>query len=496
MPHDQGVTLSKFDLEGKSRSYLVEGGKLVAPLLPEVLEHFYGFISDDPEMSRFFPDQALIDKAKAGQKKHWELLLSGEFTQEYFDSAYRIGRIHPRIGLPFLFYLSGYAQATSYIQKSLLKKYGGGVRFLRKRNFPEIMGAIARAFALDTHLVLDAHFAAEKEEQDLAFKYLTNGIQEMAARDLTKLIPSPKESDYPVRYDPVREAFNGLMLSQREVLQRIQESAASLNIRSNEVAQAAEDLSHRTETQAATLEETAAAVEEISMSMQSSTEATRETNHTVSETRESAAHGSTVVQQAILKMQEIQESASQIAQIINVIDDIAFQTNLLALNAGVEAARAGDAGRGFAVVASEVRGLAQRTADSANEIKSLIEGSTRQVEGGVSLVNETGQALEKMSSDVNRAAVLTSQVASSAEEQATGLSEINVGVSQLDQVTQQNAAMVEEATAATLSMKQDVSMLHDLVGSFRIGDAEGMLSLENDYAQNVDTGSNLRVVGT
>jgi len=495
MSHAQGVTLSKFDLEGKSRSYLVEGGKLVAPLLPEVLEHFYGFISDDPEMSGFFPDQALIDKAKAGQKKHWELLLSGEFTQEYFDSAYRIGRIHPRIGLPFLFYLSGYAQVTSYIQKSLLKKYGGGVRFLRKRNVPEIMGAITRAFALDTHLVLDAHFAAEKEEQDLAFKYLTNGIQEMASRDLTKLIPSSKDSDYPVRYDPVREAFNGLMLSQREVLQRIQDSAASLNIRSNEVAQAAEDLSHRTETQAATLEETAAAVEEISTSMKSSAKATSETNETVNETRQSAAHGSKVVQEAILKMQEIQESASQIAQIINVIDDIAFQTNLLALNAGVEAARAGDAGRGFAVVASEVRGLAQRTAESANEIKSLIEDSTRQVEGGVSLVNETGQALEKMSSDVNRAAVLTSQVASSAEEQATGLSEINVGVSQLDQVTQQNAAMVEEATAATLSMKQDVSMLHDLVGSFRIGDADEVLSLENGYTNNLDTGSNLRVVG-
>ncbi|WP_417699216.1 methyl-accepting chemotaxis protein [Pseudophaeobacter sp.] len=496
MLHEQSIALSKFDLDNKNRSYLVEGGKLVAPLLPEVLDHFYGFISDDPEMSRFFPDQALIAKAKAGQKKHWELLLSGEFTQEYFDSAYRIGRIHPRIGLPFLFYLSGYAQATSYIQESLLNKYVGGLRLFSKRNLPKIMGAIARAFALDTHLVLDAHFAAEKEEQDLAFKYLTNGIQEMAARDLTQLIPSSKESDYPVRYDPVREAFNGLVLSQREVLQRIQESAANLSSRADEVAQSAEDLSHRTETQAATLEETAAAVEEISMSMQSAAEATHETNQTVSETRQSADHGSKVVQEAILKMHEIQESASEISQIINVIDDIAFQTNLLALNAGVEAARAGDAGRGFAVVASEVRGLAQRTAASANEIKSLIEDSTRQVEGGVSLVNETGKALEKMSGDVKRTVVLTSQVASSAEEQATGLSEINLGVSQLDQVTQQNAAMVEEATAAMLSMKQDVSMLHGLVGSFKIGDADGTPSSKIGSPEMVDAGSNLRVVGT
>ncbi len=488
--------LSKFGFDEVVKKYLIEGGELVVPLLPQVLDRFYGVVMDDPEMARFFPNQELMDQAKLGQQKHWEMLLSGAFSEEYFASAYRIGRIHPRIGLPFLFYLSGYAQAVSHIQELLLERNQGILGLFRRHNVPKIISALTRAFSLDTHLVLDAHFSAEKEEQETAFAHLTAGIDRMAARDLTQLIPGPEASDYPERYDPVRKAFNGLICTQRDVLHTIQDAASRLNIRASEVVQSAEDLSQRTESQAATLEETAAAVEQITVSMHASADATSETTKIVHSTRDGAARGGEVVQSAIQKMQDIEDSSHQISQIINVIDDIAFQTNLLALNAGVEAARAGETGKGFAVVASEVRALAQRSADSANEIKSLINVSAGHVEGGVTLVNDTGEALTMIRGDIGRTVELTSEVANSAQQQSTGLGEINVGVSQLDQVTQQNAAMAEQVTAAALSMTEDVGRLNTLIGSFDIGRptigcAEAEAMPESTSAANLRAGCDL-----
>jgi methyl-accepting chemotaxis protein len=172
-------------------------------------------------------------------------------------------------------------------------------------------------------------------------------------------------------------------------------------------------------------------------------------------------------------MDTIAQSAQQISQIIGVIDEIAFQTNLLALNAGVEAARAGEAGRGFAVVASEVRALAQRSADAAKEIKTLISASSAQVDHGVKLVAETGHALERILAQVNDINHVVAEIATGAREQATGLAEINAAINQMDQVTQQNAAMVEQSTAASRSLSQDTDKLSGLVSQFRVGSGGG-----------------------
>ena len=188
-----------------------------------------------------------------------------------------------------------------------------------------------------------------------------------------------------------------------------------------------------------------------------------------------AERSSEIVSDAVKAMSEISSSARQISQIIGVIDEIAFQTNLLALNAGVEAARAGDAGRGFAVVASEVRALAQRSADAAKEIKALISASTAQVNVGVNLVGQTGEALTSIASNVTEITQLVNEIAASAQEQATGLIEVNSTVSQMDQVTQQNAAMVEQATAAAAGLKSDAGELTRLVGQFQIGGGGGMI---------------------
>jgi methyl-accepting chemotaxis protein len=236
-----------------------------------------------------------------------------------------------------------------------------------------------------------------------------------------------------------------------------------------EISTAADDLSRRTEQQAASLEETAAALGEITNTVRKTAAGATHARQAVSTAKSDAEKGGEVVRQAVNAMSGIEKSSQQIGQIIGVIDEIAFQTNLLALNAGVEAARAGDAGRGFAVVASEVRALAQRSADAAKEIKSLISTSTAQVEDGVELVGETGKALERIFSQIAEIDTIVSEIATSAQDQATGLQEVNTAVTQMDQVTQQNAAMVEESTAASHTLSQETEELTRLIGRFQIG---------------------------
>ncbi len=278
---------------------------------------------------------------------------------------------------------------------------------------------------------------------------------------------------FPQEYETLRASFNATVATLKTTLAEVVGTADSIRSGASEITQASDDLSRRTESQAATLEQTAAALEEMTISVKSAADGARGVESAMDDARHEAERSGEVVHNAVSAMTEIEGSSSQIAQIIGVIDDIAFQTNLLALNAGVEAARAGEAGRGFAVVASEVRALAQRSADAATEIKSLIGASSIQVGRGVDLVGKAGDALSLIVERVNNISQLISNIAVGASEQSTGLSEINTGVIQLDQVTQQNAAMVEEATAASHLLDSDAARLADLVAGFRFGGAAG-----------------------
>jgi methyl-accepting chemotaxis protein len=231
--------------------------------------------------------------------------------------------------------------------------------------------------------------------------------------------------------------------------------------RSREVSQSADDLAKRTEQQAASLEETAAALDEITANVSNSSKRAEEARTVTIKANESARHSGIVVANAVDAMGKIERSSSQISSIISVIDEIAFQTNLLALNAGVEAARAGEAGKGFAVVAQEVRELAQRSAKAAKEIKDLIRNSSVDVESGVKLVSETGDILKTIEGYIVTINQHMDSIATSAREQAVGLSEVNTAVNQMDQVTQQNAAMVEEANAAGATLASEAARLRD-----------------------------------
>ena len=311
----------------------------------------------------------------------------------------------------------------------------------------------------------DAEQAAEAEAMVIAVKALGEGLERLAAGDVTYR----QQTVLAPGYEKLRTNLNSAMGQLQTLVSSIIANVSVLRTGTGEITQAADDLSRRTEQQAASLEQTAAALDEITATVQKTAEGAGQVRAVVSRTQADAEHSGEIVRQAVTAMSGIEESSRQISQIIGVIDEIAFQTNLLALNAGVEAARAGDAGRGFAVVASEVRSLAQRSAEAAKEIKALIQNSARQVDSGVRLVGETGQALGRIVVQVGEINVAVAGIASSAQEQATGLHEVNTAINQMDQVTQQNAAMVEQSTAASHALAQETDALVRLTSRFQVG---------------------------
>ncbi len=321
------------------------------------------------------------------------------------------------------------------------------------------------ALTADERRAKEVASAATAKESALVVSSLAEGLERLAQGDLTFRVTA----DFPGDYAKLKNDFNGAMGSLQETMKVIAASTDGLRTGADEIAHASDDLSRRTEQQAASLEETAAALDELTATVRRTASGARQASDVVSTTRGEATHSGQVVHQAVSAMGEIEKSSGQISQIIGVIDEIAFQTNLLALNAGVEAARAGEAGRGFAVVAQEVRALAQRSAEAAKEIKTLISSSTQQVSQGVSLVGQTGEALQRIVAKVGEIDALVTEIAASAAEQATGLNEVNTAVNQMDQVTQQNAAMVEQSTAATHSLKGETAELVRLMARFQVG---------------------------
>jgi methyl-accepting chemotaxis protein len=311
--------------------------------------------------------------------------------------------------------------------------------------------------------------AQRAQEQAAVVTSLASGLSSLSEGNLQAQILET----FPADYEQLRKDFNAAVGSLSETLGQVRTGSDAMRTGADEIAHASDDLSRRTEQQAASLEETAAALDEITATVKTTAAGARRASETVALAKSEAVRSGEVVAQAVQAMGDIKTSSQEISQIIGVIDEIAFQTNLLALNAGVEAARAGDAGRGFAVVAQEVRALAQRSAQAAKEIKSLISASSQQVGQGVELVGETGRALDKIVAQVADIDALISEIAASAQEQATGLAEVNTAVNQMDQVVQQNAAMVEQSTAATHALKSETAELNRLISRFRTGAGQG-----------------------
>ncbi|MEH3101062.1 globin-coupled sensor protein [Sphingomonas adhaesiva] len=427
---------------------------------PDALRHLYDHIRSQPDASAFFGSSQAMDHARDKQLEHWLALFAGTPDDRYEARAQQIGNVHARIGLSPSWYISSYARILSDILPRMLR-WSPTRPFARREAAATLL---VRTALMDMEIALSAYFTAEQAARRDVTDRLSRALTALAQGDFSR----PLE-DVPADYAQIATDFEEMRTRVCATLTEVTGAATRITASSGEINQASSDLSMRTEQQAATLEQTAAAMQEITATVDDTATSSARANQAVATMRGQIEASGVLVGDAIGAMRRIEASSGEISEIIAVIDGIAFQTNLLALNAGVEAARAGDAGKGFAVVASEVRALAQRSADAARDVKARITGSGEQVEEGVRLVTRTADALGQIVTHITEVSGLVSGIAQAAEAQAGSLRQVNTAVGEMDGVTQQNAAMVEEATAAARSLAGEAQELSQRVSTFRLG---------------------------
>lgn len=430
--------------------------------LDTALTAFYDAISAKPELAAFFSSTQQMGRAKGMQAQHWQAVFRDGVDQRFFDRALKIGNVHARIGLEPHWYIGAYAMVLDHLVMEVVAP--GWQRYLPwKRAQAQQIATLIKVSLLDIDLALSAYFADMKEKtRVIVSDNLGTALEQLAQGDLTVSVEG-----FPEEYRKVEQDFNAATAALGGTIAQVVAGVNAMTTGSSEIRFAADDLSRRTEEQAANLEETAAAVAQTTQKVQQTAEVAGKARATIQSATRMADDGSSIVAEAVGAMDQIEKSSSEINNIISVIDSIAFQTNLLALNAGVEAARAGETGKGFAVVASEVRALAQRCAEAADEVKSLITVSSQHVSNGVDLVSRSGEAFAAITRGVAELSQAIETIADSTDVQAESLSQINTVVGDLDRSTQQNAAMAEQCTAAATSLAREAQQLGDAFAAFR-----------------------------
>ena len=474
---DLDTRLNFIRLDEKGRSALRNLKPALKKALPGALDDLQAQMRAFPQARGGARDDGRAQNIQARQAGHWDRVLDGRF-----DSV-EAGELRNESGADPSWHVAGHALVLEGLIKAAVAELwprgilssksgaaeaGEAIAALVKVGLVDLglaAGAYARQGEAERQASASTETAAADAQAQLV-RTLADSLGRLSAGDLTAQVDGVAPE-----YRQLKDDFNSAVAALREAMSAIAANTDGIRNGADEIAQSSDDLSRRTEHQAASLEETAAALDQLTANVKKSAAGARQASEVVDGAKREAQHSGEVVRQAVEAMGEIEKSSHQISQIIGVIDEIAFQTNLLALNAGVEAARAGEAGRGFAVVAQEVRALAQRSAEAAKQIKGLISASSAQVGAGVDLVGQTGDALDRIVAKVAEVDGLVADIAASAQEQATGLAQVNTAVNEMDQVTQQNAAMVEEATAATHTLRGEAAELIRLVSGFRLGAA-------------------------
>ncbi|MBT9373285.1 globin-coupled sensor protein [Rhizobium sp. CSW-27] len=483
MPSDEKLQhlkdrLDFIGLDEGQRRILAQMRPLLAGAIGPALDGFYAKASRDPHTASFFRDAAHVAHAKGRQVQHWDGIASGRYDEAYVDAVSTVGRTHARLGLEPRWYIGGYAMIVEGIIKAVIGQQLKGFLIEKKAKAVEQqLCAVVKAALLDMDYAISVYLealAAERAkteaerakaaaEQQEALQAIDTALDQLAARDLTAQVRQALAADF----EKIRSNYNRSVTELSDALSEIGGAVDQVRAEVTGISSATDDMAKRAEQQASALEQTAATLEQITTISAATAKRTVDVQQIVQASSEETLRSGEVVRQAITAMQDIENSSQKMTQIIGVIDEIAFQTNLLALNAGVEAARAGDQGKGFAVVAQEVRELAQRSAAAAREIKELIDRSSADVNRGVSLVNRTGEALVTIGERVNSINEHINSIAQSAREQSSGINEINTAVRSMDQITQRNAALMEETSASTQNLVAISGSLSELLGRFR-----------------------------
>ncbi|NTE56433.1 PAS domain-containing protein [Agrobacterium tumefaciens] len=434
----------------------------VVKLATEITRQKLSAAEDAGKLSALSRAQAVIEFSPAG-----EILTANEnfLNTLGYDLSEIVGKRHA------IFCEPDYATSGEY--QEFWERLGAGeffaseyLRIGKAGRRVSIQASYNPIFDMNGKVFKVVKFATDVSERVGNVELLAGALRALSKGDLTQDIRSP----FLPALEPLRIDFNETSLKLRTTMQTIIQNAGAIAAASQQIQAASNDLAKRTEQQAASVEETAASLEQITTTVADSSHRAQEAGEMMRRTKDQAERSGDVVRRAIEAMDRIEQSSDEIANIIGIIDSIAFQTNLLALNAGVEAARAGDAGKGFAVVAQEVRELAQRSANAAKDIKGLILNSNQHVKAGVCLVSDTGAQLQEIVGAVTEVNVNVETIVEASNEQATGLKEINRAVTTIDQGTQQNAAMVEETSAAAHALSREAGQLFALIGQFQTGE--------------------------
>ena len=464
-----GERLAFLEFDAAQRRALASAQPLLRRCIGPALDRFYARVRQTPTLSAMFRDAAHMDKAKAAQVAHWMEISSARFDHDYYEAVSRIGKMHAKIGLEPRWYIGAYALILEEIMTAVERSASPWRRLLRPGISPgKVSRALVKAAMLDMDLSISIYFEEAEAERSQAIDSLDRAMSRLAAGDLVHEL-----DDLPDTFLSLTRSYNESLGNLRSTIGSVVQTSSAIQGGAGEIARASEDLARRTESNAASLEQAAATLQQVEDRVKATASGASETLGIAGGALDAVGQGRGVAVDAVQAMRTVHESARGIDEVIEGVDKIAFQTRVLAMNAAVEAGRAGDAGRGFAVVADLVSALAMRAEEEAKRARDQLTVTQTDIVTAVDAVQRVDGAFEHISGGVGEVHKLLGQMAEDNQAQSTAISQISVAVSTMDHSTQQNAAMVEETSAAARNLTTEAGSLNDQAARFDTGDMRG-----------------------